>query len=114
MKGKLGHKIIFEAGKTLWPIVLTFNLPMLLYPYPYRHLQYSPKLLKHLSAFPLPQCCLGYSSCLSAPKVRVTQQWGRRGAHFSENKGAKSEYHKFARKFRNTVSVSTISNGYCR
>ena len=30
MKGKLGNKIIFEAGKTLWSIVLTFNVPMLL------------------------------------------------------------------------------------
>ena len=64
MKGKLGNKIIFEERKTLWPMVLTFNLPMLLYPYTYRHLQYSSKLLTHLGVFPLPQCWFGYASCL--------------------------------------------------
>ena len=48
MKGKLGNKIIFEAGKTLWSIVLTFNVPMLLYPYTYRHQQYSSKILRSI------------------------------------------------------------------
>ena len=48
MKGKLGNKIIFEAGKTLWSIVSTFNVPMLLYPYTYRHLQYSSKILRSI------------------------------------------------------------------
>ena len=33
-------------------------------------------------------------------KVRVAQNCGRRGAHFSENKGAKSECRKFSRKFK--------------
>ena len=111
MKGKLGNKIIFEAGKTLWLIVLTINL---LYPYPYRHLQYSPKLLKQLCAFPLPQCCLEYSSRLSNPKyawlnneegegqisVRI-MVWRLNTGNLQENS-------------RDTVSASTISDEYCR
>ena len=38
-------------------------------------------------------------------KIRVAQHWGGRGAHFSENKGEKSEYNKFSKKFK--------KNGFC-
>ena len=52
MNGKLGNKIIFEAGKILWPIALTFDLSILPYSYTDRHIQYSSKILKHLCHFP--------------------------------------------------------------
>ena len=43
------------------------------------------------------------------------QHWGRRWALFlSENKCVKSECKKFKRKFKETVSVSTICDEYCR
>lgn len=52
MNGKLGNKIIFEAGKILWPIALTFDLSILPYSYTDRHIQYSSKILKQLCHFP--------------------------------------------------------------
>ena len=55
-------------------------------------LQYSSKNLKHLCAFHLPQCCLGYYGRSSqCSKIHVAQHRGRRGAHLSDNKSAMSE-----------------------
>ena len=51
-------------------------------------------------------------------KIHVAQHWGRRWALLSENKCVKSECKKTLRKLREnsreTVSVSTICNKYCR
>ena len=47
-------------------------------------------------------------------KIRSAQQWGRRGAHWSENKGVKSECKKFGENSRQMAPVSTICDEYCR
>ena len=46
-------------------------------------------------------------------KIRVAQHWGRRGAHFSENEGVRSECKKFEENSRQMASVSTICDEYC-
>ena len=55
-----------------------------------------------VSPFPMLILVLQSSQCF---KIRVTQHWGRRRAHLSENKCVKSECKKFSRKFKR--------NGFC-
>ena len=76
-------------------------------------LQYSSQILKHLCDFPLPNVDLGVQS-FQWSKIRSAQQWGRRGAHLSENKGVKSECKKFGENLRQMASVSVICDEDCR
>ena len=46
-------------------------------------------------------------------KICVAQQWGRRGANLSENKGVRSECKKFGENSRQMAPVSTICDEYC-
>ena len=76
-------------------------------------LQSSSQILKHLCDFPLPNADLGVQS-FQWSKIRSAQQWGRRGAHLSENKGVKSECKKFGENSRQMAPVSTICDECCR
>ena len=71
----------FKVCLQLEPVILVKNLETLVCVSP------SPMLIWVLQS----------SLCL---KIRVTQHWGRRGAHLSENKRVKSECKKFSRKFK--------------
>ena len=77
-----------------------------------KYLQYSSQILKHLCDFPLPNVDLGLQSS-QCSKIRVAQQWGRRGAHLGENKGVKSVCKKFGENSRQMASVSTVCDEYC-
>ena len=68
--------------------------------------------LKHLCDFPLPNVDLGLQS-FQCSKIRSEQHWGRRGAHLSENKDAKSECKRFGKNSRQMAPVSTICDEYC-
>ena len=50
--------------------------------------------------FPFPNVDLGIAGSYQCSKIRGAQHWGRRRAHFSENKGEKSEYNKFWKKIQ--------------
>ena len=46
-------------------------------------------------------------------KICVSQHWGRRGAHLSENEDVRSECKKSGENSRQMAPVSTICDEYC-
>ena len=73
------------------------------------------KVLKHLCAFPLPQCCFGYYSGLRASKCTWLNIGEGQGGHITV--GTKVwgvNLKNFLENSREAVSVSAICDEYCR
>ena len=73
--------------------------------------QSSSQILKHPCDFSLPIVDLDLQS-FQCSKIRSAQHWGRRAAHFCENKGVKRECKKFGENSTQMAPVSTIWDEY--
>ena len=76
--------------------------------------QYSSQILKHLCAFPLPQCWYGFYSHLSAPKYAWLNIKDWEGHIWVRTMVWRVNVRNFWENSRKTVSVSTICDAHCR